>query len=194
MKDKKQRERMSKNNPMKNKEIRDRVSRKLRKHPIIDSKYYESVEEASKEFNVCTYTIRQWCKKGINPYNQKCHWSNEPEKNIQFINPHCKRIIYDGVEYSSIKELCNTINKRKCVIANWLKKGFDTKGRICRLVGDDKEYVFKKTNTSAKPVIINNVWYESVIGACRKLNITEQTLRYHIKNKTGKYDFKYDNQ
>jgi hypothetical protein len=195
MKSQKQRERMSKNNPMKNPEIAKKTNSQKRKHPIINGKYYETVEEASKDNNVCICTIRTWCKIGVNPLNQKCHWSNEPEKDIEYEDNSGKKMIYDGTIYKSVKEFRNKIGISHSTSTNWLKKGFDTNGKVCRYLDDDRNLEFKLPKiSSSKPITINGKHYLSVTAAAIDLGISDRTLHHHIKHNTGKYNYKYDNQ
>lgn len=195
MKSENQRKRMSENNPMKNPDVSKKMADKIRKHPIIDGKYYNSVEEASLDLNVSVFTIRDWCKRGVNPQNIKCRWSCDPEKNITYYDEsHCKKVIYKGIIYNSKKEFCSINKISKNTGYKWCKKGFDSQGNECRLLGDTNEYVFKRNMTSSKPIIIDGIRYPSVLEASRVLGIKETTLHYHIHNNTGRYNFKYDNQ
>lgn len=89
MKSKKQRKRMSKNNPMKNPEISSRVAAKKSRAVVIDGKEYPSVKSAAQEIGVIPETIRKWCVRGENFSNQKCLYKDgnvnyyKPRKNSQ---------------------------------------------------------------------------------------------------------------
>lgn len=195
MKSKAQRERMSKNNPMKNREIAKRSNAAKRKHPIINGKYYETVEEASTDNNVSVCTIRVWCKQGYNTQNQKCHWSNEPEKDASYEPYTGRKIIYDGKIYDNIKVLAKAINRGKSTIMVWAKKGYSTDGKVCKYVDDTNEYVYTPPkHTCEKSIIINGVKYRSVIEAAKNLGLKDTALHYHLHKNTGRYVYEYDNQ
>lgn len=70
MKSEKQRKRMSKENPMKNPEIAKRVGIKHRKPFYIEDKLYNTLEEASIEYNVTIQTVKSWLNKGHNSKNE----------------------------------------------------------------------------------------------------------------------------
>lgn len=195
MKSDKQRERMSKNNPMKNHNIAMKTNNLKRKHPIINGIYYDLVEQASKEHNVSICTIRNWCKQGFNTKNQQCYWSCEKPKNIEYKQYTGKKVIYDNTTYSSVRELINKSGFSKSTINSWLKNGFSTDGKVCRYLEDKNKHIYlPHKKTSSKKITINGVKYDSVLEASKKLNIKETTLHYHIHKNTGKYIYEYDNQ
>lgn len=195
MKSENQRKRMSENNPMKNPKIAKMNNAKKRKHPIINGKYYDTVEEASKDKNVCDRTIRIWCKQGFNTKNEKCYWSCDKPNNAKYESYTGRKVIYNNKIFPSVKSLANYLNHSKGTITGWLKKGFSIDGIVCRYLDDKNEYIYLPSKkTSSKPIIINNIRYESVIEAARQLGIKETTLHYHIHNNTGRYIIKYDNQ
>lgn len=74
MKDKKQRERMKKNNPMKNKEYALKNGLKHRKPFIIGNKEYQTLQEASKEYNVTIQCIKYYLNKGKDNKGNKCYY------------------------------------------------------------------------------------------------------------------------
>lgn len=74
MKTELQRTRMKENNPMKNKEISKKVAASISKTVRINGILYNSLKEASKDFNVSDVTITNWCKKGHNPKGQICEY------------------------------------------------------------------------------------------------------------------------
>lgn len=79
MKDIKQRERMCKNNPMKNKEYAKKNGIAHRKPIFIGNKVFNSITEASKYFNTTKTTICDWCRKGHfkKDKNIKCGYVNQ---------------------------------------------------------------------------------------------------------------------
>ena len=76
MKSEFQRERMKKQNPMKNKEIALRVNAKNKKRVIINNVEYESILQAREKYNVSYETIKKWCLKGENHLKEKCEYKN----------------------------------------------------------------------------------------------------------------------
>lgn len=76
MKSKKQRKRMSVNNPMKNPKVASRVAAKKSRAVIIDGKEYPSVKIAAQEIGVIPETIRKWCVRGMNFNNQICAYKD----------------------------------------------------------------------------------------------------------------------
>lgn len=64
MKSQNQRQRMSDNNPMKNKDVSSRVAKKKSRAVIIDGIEYESVKNAALQLGVCKDTIQSWCIRG----------------------------------------------------------------------------------------------------------------------------------
>lgn len=79
MKDIKQRERMLKNNPMKNKEYSLKNGLLHRKPIFIGNAKFNSITEASKYFNTPKTTICDWCRKGYFRKNKniKCGYVNQ---------------------------------------------------------------------------------------------------------------------
>ena len=75
MKSEKQRKRMSLENPMKNKEIAKIVGIKHRKPFYIGNKYFETLEEASKNYKVTIQAVKHWLNKGYRK-NEKCFYKN----------------------------------------------------------------------------------------------------------------------
>ena len=80
MKSQSQRERMSKDNPMKRHEIAAHTNSQKRIPVIIDGVEYISIADAGQKLSVSTDTIRRWCQKGINPKNQKCSFKDKQSK------------------------------------------------------------------------------------------------------------------
>ena len=78
MKSAKQRKRMSKNNPMKNPEIAEKVARQIRKPVIVDGQYFESVTSAAEYIGTwdlyltrCLKEKQGFCK------GHKCEYANQ---------------------------------------------------------------------------------------------------------------------
>lgn len=86
---------------------------KLEHTIIYDGIEFNSTKEAAKYAGVkCTGTINRWCKNGYSPDGIPCRYKDD--KTIyEYVPPnksHGKRIICDGVEYSSIRDACEKLN------------------------------------------------------------------------------------
>lgn len=73
MKSQNQRERMKKNNPMKNKEYAKINGLKHRKPFYVGTKQYQTLEECSKYYKVTIQTVSNWLKIGHNSKGEKCY-------------------------------------------------------------------------------------------------------------------------
>lgn len=76
MKDKDQRNRMSINNPMKNSIVAKNVGIKHRKAVKIGEITFDSLSKAAEYYSVSCTCICQWCKNGLNSKNIECHYIN----------------------------------------------------------------------------------------------------------------------
>lgn len=143
MKSEKQRERMSKNNPMKNKNISKIVGEKHRKPFYIGNKLYNTLEEASIEYNKTIQCIKYWLDVGHNK-NELCYYVNKQPKKYDFgKNPHiCKgtRIKYNNKVYKSIYELKKELNVHHEKISRCLRNG--------KLLNGKKVEYYNKTISS----------------------------------------------
>lgn len=139
MKDLRQRQRMSDENPMKNPEIAKRVGMKHRKAVIIDGQEYSCAQEAANVYNVSKETITHWCKIGCNSKKQICYYKNqEPlDKNIDFniAKPHIgsHSVYVDDIYYPSIMEAAKANHFSYSRFSSALKEGRTTyKNHSCR--------------------------------------------------------------
>lgn len=82
MKSKKQRERMSKNNPMKNKEYAMKNGLKHRKPFYIGDNEFQTLDEASKYYKVKLQTIKYYLNKG-HKGNEKCYYKQDNQQPSQ---------------------------------------------------------------------------------------------------------------
>lgn len=82
MKSKNQRERMSRNNPMKNKEYAMKNGLKHRKPFYIGSKEFQTLEEASKFYDVTIQCIKYYLKQG-HKGNLKCYYKQDNQQPSQ---------------------------------------------------------------------------------------------------------------
>lgn len=126
MKSKKQRERMSEHNPMKNKDIALKVGIKHRKPFYIGDKLYNTLLEASKDYSVTIQAINYWLKVGYNKNKELVYYKGAEKPNIDLsINKHIsnnQKVLYDNIEYNSIKELAKTLKVNYTTIFNYYQK------------------------------------------------------------------------
>lgn len=202
MKSKKQRERMSKNNPMKNKEISKIVGEQHTRKVIIDGKLFNSVKDVCLFYNITPSTVKNWCKKGINSFNQQCRYEDEQQQiygGKRYNKGSCKSLIYKNKEYESPLDLAQEINISKYTVYRWCKKGFDDNGISCRYKDDIRKLAYKKYisgEQNKKPIKVNGIIYQSKADAEKTLGIKRGGLVPYIqgKRKNKKYICEYVNQ
>ena len=202
MKSESQRRRMSESNPMKNKATAQMVAEKISRKVIIGNKTYKSVNEAMMQYNVANDTIRNWCKKGINQFGEKCRYADEQQvifTGKRYNKGGCKPIIYNGKLYESAVDVAKELGVCNSTVTQWAKKGFSPKGIECRLVEDTRKHTFnpnRKHEIHAKPIFVNGVKYPSKAIAEKELGLSKGYLAPYIAGtrKNSKYICKYDNQ
>ena len=202
MKNENQRIRMSINNPMKNKEIASRVHEKNSRKVIINQKEFNSVLDVCKQYNVCYEVVKNWCKKGINPFGEQCRYKDEEQvvfNGKRYNIGSCKSLTYLSKHYESPLDLAKELNITKSRVYKWCKRGFDDNGNSCRYDNDNRQLIFKKYingEQHRKPIIVNGVYYPSKVDAERALNIKGGGLTPYINGtrKNKKYICEYVNQ
>lgn len=199
MKSEKQRERMKKNNPMKNKSVALKNGCSHRRSVIIGDTGYASVKTAMLVYHVAFETIQTWCKKGINPYGEKCRYEDEEQvifTDKRFNKGGCRPLTYKGVHYETPKDLYEELGLSQTVVLRWLKKGFDPYGNSCRYDDDTRELTFTVRKKAHHPVIVNGVHYKTFAEAGRANGISAQTIADLANHKytNPKYICEYDNQ
>lgn len=182
MKDIKQRERMSRLNPMKNEAVAKEVAEKNKLAFVIEDREYKGLSEAAVEYGVTNACISYWLNRGYTSDNKKCYRLSENENisNIGEIDvSHV--IVYDGKEYKTMKDLGDAIGKSPQSISRWLKKGFSPSGIPCRYKDDNTEYTFKgKNNHFKKPILVDGVRYESLIEASKHTGYSAKNISYYL--------------
>lgn len=202
MKSKEQRERMSKNNPMKNIETQNKVKEYTQRKVIISDTEYKSVKSVCEAYNVCFATVKRWCKKGINPYNELCRYKEEEQivpTTGRYNKGSCKEIIYKNKKYESPIDIAKELNISKSTVYRWAKKGFDDDGNFCRYVGDNRKLEYKRYiigEKQWKPIIVNGVMYYSKTDAEKKLGLSRGYLAPYLNGtrKNKKFICEYVNQ
>ncbi len=131
MKRSQQRERMSKNNPMQDPEIAEKVNGQKRRPVVINGQRYIGVLEAARQLHVCEDTVIRWCKKGYDAYGNICRYEDELNKNFPvFINPNTSKslsIYVDDILFPSIKAAAKYYNFSYVSFSKKLK---DNNGQI----------------------------------------------------------------
>lgn len=199
MKTETQRKRMSKNNPMKDKEISEKVNSQKRRPVIIGNTEYSSVKEAHITLGVAADTIQRWCKKGINNNGELCRYKDSQQvvfTDKRYNKGSCKGLTYKGKHYECPIDLAEEINCNVTKLYYWLKNGFDHYGNPIRYDNDKRELVFIMKKGSNFPVIVNGKHYPSISAASRDIGVSSQWLGDILKgkHKSTKYICKYDNQ
>ena len=115
-----QRQRMSENNPMKNKEIAKKTNACKRKAVFIGEVGYPSITIASKALSVSAHTIIQWCKNGINAQGQICKYANEKD-DVVVSKKEAIPVIVNGVLYKSTNEASKKLGISRTVIDKYLR-------------------------------------------------------------------------
>lgn len=202
MKSLSQRERMKNKNPMKNKEINEKVAQSIRKPVIIGGIEYKSVREAAKTNGVSEGIIITWCKKGVNDKLQPCKYKNKEQ--VEFIGKRynkgcCKPLLYKGKYYESPIDVARELNISNSTVCLWAKKGFDANGNPCKYIDDNKEYIFKPFiygEAFRKPIKVNGIIYPSKREAEKAFGLKKGGLSRYIAGeyKKPKYVCEYVNQ
>ena len=133
-----QRERMKLNNPMKNKEIALKVSKKKQKPLYMNGIYYNGILEASKITKRSCSSIQKWCKRGYDDNGNPCRYANEEQKEIPLIaKTHPKAVTYkpviiDGIRYETVSDGAKAIGVWSESLTRCIKKNKTCKGHTCK--------------------------------------------------------------
>lgn len=222
MKSEDQRERIRKNNPMKQQEIVEKVA--TAKHGIMTfyGKNYYTYKALSEAWGISTATISESWKNHFdliqqivpNPTNINGPYTLEEKKKI-----HNKLVSLKlsgekrvgtsftifNIKYQSIQQACDTLGVSRDTIKRWkndeeeLLKRFPELNEYNQIVPKElKNKIITRHNKSSrmkKPIYINGVIYDSAGDASKILGINANTIRSRCKNKSfPTYYFLYDNQ
>lgn len=130
---------------------------------------------------------------------------NNPMKNPEIAKKVRQKtmrpVIINGIKYEGVKTASIKLGVRDKTISTWCKRGYDTNGNPCRYENEpQKEYpLIKKTHpkvTNSKPVIIDDVKFETVKDAAKYLGVWSESLIKAIKDnrKCKGHSCRYDNQ
>lgn len=197
MKSQMQRERMTENNPMKNKDVAEKTNSKKRIPLIIGNTRYSSIKEASIALKVSTATINAWLIRGITTSGEECRYENREalQGYVHKNNGQKRSVIYKGKIYESAIAMSRDIGVAQETASRWCRQGRDSYGNECRYV-DDKRTTQSTIKQKSIPVVVNGVWYASKEKASRELGISAYTITQYLEGKKqdGKYICKYGNQ
>ena len=190
MKSQQSRERMSRNNPMKNPEIAKKTNGKKQKAVIIDGIEYESVKAVCEKFHVAIATVELWCFKGHMPDGRDCYFKgNAKGDDYVHVNDGQKmRVIYKGQTYESATDMARAIGIGQPTASRWCRQGFDSYGNECRYENDTRK-VLPTRNQKSIPVIVNDVWYPNKEAARKVLGLTAYTLTQYLDGKKTSTEF-----
>lgn len=131
MKNQYQKERMSKNNPMKNSEIVEKVRLKKSKKVVLGNKIYNSLKELANEFGVRDTSITYWLKRGYGKNLEPCYYfgSEIPNFTIKTHETSNKPVLINGKYFKNVKSGAEYIgvwseNLIKAIKNNKLCKGY----------------------------------------------------------------------
>ena len=153
MKNQSQRERMSKQNPMKNEKVAKKVGISHRKPVIINGKRYEGVTFASKELNVSDQTIVNWCRQGYDMFGNPCRYESELQKEIPLIKKlHPKAttvrpVLIDGIRFETVKDGAKYIGVSSDILIRKMKSNKPCKGHNCKY--DNQQPSHTKSDNSS---------------------------------------------
>lgn len=126
MKTEQQRKRMSIDNPMKNKKIAKIVGEKHKKPLYVGETLFDSIKTVAEIYNVKETTVSYWLKVGYNTNKELVYYKGTEKPNIDLsINKHItnsQKVLYDNIEYNSIKELAKTLKVNYTTIFNYYQK------------------------------------------------------------------------
>ena len=197
-----QRQRMSKNNPMKNKNVATIVGEKHRRAVVIGDREYSGVLLVMEKYNVAYETVRNWCKKGITPFGEKCRYKDEAQKEFgggRFNKGGCKPVIYNGKRYECAADVAREIGVSDSTVPRWAQKGFTPDGIPCHYENDHRTFTFKPYISgidNRKSVYVNGTRYVSIRAAEDALGLKRGYLAPYFKGtrRNKKYICEYDNQ
>lgn len=197
MKSQQQRERMIRDNPMKNKEVAEKTNSQKRIPLIIGSQRFPSIKEASKAMNVSTSTINAWVIRGITTNGDICRYESKKDATgyVRKNNGQKSKVKYMGKVYDSSREMARSIGVAQATASRWCRQGRDSCGNECRYL-DDKRKTVSVVQQKQIPIIVNGIWYASKEQAARETGISSYLITQYLKGKRhdGKYICEYGNQ
>lgn len=204
MKSECQRKRMSKHNPMKNRDTALKANSIKRRAVIIGDKKYDSVKSAMDAEKTSYSVIANWCKKGVNSRMEKCRF--EDSEQIEFTDKRynkcgCRALVFRGKYYETAKDLAEELSISVSAVLSWTRRGFTPHGEPCRYIDDDRILTYTnrhvvRNKNKAKPVILDGIHYNSVDDAHNATGIPKPTIYSYLqgRRKSKEHTCIYDNQ
>ena len=140
------RENISKYNPMKVKEIAEKVNGQKRRPVRIREHEFSCVREASEYFNISTSTIRTWCCLGKNSKGIICEFITEAPQNMKASNKIS--ITIDGILFNSVTEGALYIRCYPHSLSQALKQNRKCKGHDCKYANQQPSQVNVEKNSN----------------------------------------------
>lgn len=111
MKSKLQRERMSSNNPMKDKKTAMIVGAAHKRKVCVGDKVYGGLVEVADYYGVNPSAISFWIERGYSRDRKPCYYygENKPDVVIRTHNTTGKKVVVDGISFDSVKAACEYI-------------------------------------------------------------------------------------
>lgn len=136
MKNQYQKERMSKNNPMKNPEIVNKVRNKLCKKIVLGNKIYDSAKQISDEYNINSSGIQYWLKRGYGRNQESCYYYGQNPKPFIIKNHETtnKPVYIDGIYFKNVKSGAEYIGVWSESLIRAIKNKKRCKGHVCEYV------------------------------------------------------------
>ena len=194
MKRPEQRERMSKNNPMKDPKIADYVNSQKRISVVVSGIEYSSIGVAVSQTGHSQETISVWCRRGYDNNGIECYYSNPNRATYS-----TKKFIpftYLGVHYDTFNDFYDQTGISQTTLKKWLRNGYDSKGNVCRRDNDERDLVYLPQHVGSKSIIINGIRYDSISQATKILDLRKGYISDIIRGviSDDNYICTYDNQ
>lgn len=127
---------------------------------------------------------------------------NNPMKNPEIAKKvglaHGRKIQIGKTTYSSLQEAAIKYDRSPSTISSWCKKGINPNGEKCKYLEKQKlKRKNQKVIIKIKPVIIDDIYYNSIAEAAEAINCNKTTLARHLRsgNKIYKgHKIEYANQ
>lgn len=131
-----QRERMTTNNPMKDKNVSRKVAEKISRKVCIEDEIYGSLASAAASYSVSPQLFIYWLERGYTKDHKRCYYYGEQPKELKILN-NCGTkekisVTIDGIAYESIKKAAKAVGGNDSYLSKALRKNKPYKGHICQ--------------------------------------------------------------
>ena len=132
MKSQSHRDRMIRNNPMKDPATVAAVAKTKQRPVVINGEKFDGVNTASKALGVWDITVSRWCKRGYDTNGNPCHYADEEQKSFVQKKTNSKAIFVDDKKFSSVRQAAKYIGVWPENIIRSIKEQRPCKGHVCR--------------------------------------------------------------